>query len=71
MSSATVKKATTNSTRTTSILPSQFMMHKHYALLPDVKEVVHDDFEQREAHDDYFTTKPDATDKLGFTSYKK
>jgi hypothetical protein len=71
MSSATVKKATTNSTRTASILPSQFMMHKHSALLLDIKEVVHDDFEQREAHDDYFTAKPDATDKLGFTSYKK
>jgi hypothetical protein len=69
MSSATVKKATTNSTGTTSILPSQFMMHTHSALLSDVKEFVHDNFEQREAHDDYFTAKPDATNKLGFTSY--
>jgi hypothetical protein len=44
------------------------MMHKH-AGVAGVKEVVHDYLNAVRACNDYFTAKPDATGKIGFTSY--
>jgi hypothetical protein len=45
------------------------MMHKHSGVA-GVKEVVHDYLNAVRACNDYFTAKPDATSKIGFTSYQ-
>jgi hypothetical protein len=48
MTSVIVRKATTNSIVTTSILPIQSSVRKKSAPLSDVKEIVFDDFEWSE-----------------------
>jgi hypothetical protein len=48
MSSATVRRAITNSIVTTSILPTQSLTHKDSSATTNVKEVVPDEYEQTE-----------------------